>query len=56
MQEPNIMTAVMGSPPPSTKTEISDFDDRIAKREGLLMSLVWDQGLPHSRTLELKIP
>lgn len=35
--EPEEMTAVLGDVPPANKTEISDFDDRIAKREGLLM-------------------
>ena len=38
-EEPDIMTAMMGSKPPSTKTEITDFDERIAKRDGLLMVL-----------------
>ena len=38
-EEPDIMTAMLGSKPPSTKTEISDFDERIAKRDGLLMVL-----------------
>jgi type III restriction enzyme len=33
------MTAVLGAPPPSTKTEITDFDDRIAEREGVVMVL-----------------
>jgi len=33
------MTAVLGTPPPANKTEISDFDERIAKRDGLLMVL-----------------
>lgn len=48
-KETDIMTAVMGSAPPTTKTEISDFDDRISKREGLLMVLndeahhTWDE-------------
>ncbi len=37
--ETDIMTAMLGSQPPATKTEISDFDDRIAKRDGLLMVL-----------------
>ena len=38
-KETDIMTAMLGSQPPATKTEISDFDERIAKREGLLMVL-----------------
>ena len=38
-EEPDIMTAMLGSKPPATKTEITDFDKRIAKREGLLMVL-----------------
>jgi type III restriction enzyme len=37
--EPDVMTAMLGNIPPATKTEISDFDERIAKREGLLMVL-----------------
>jgi type III restriction enzyme len=37
--EVDIMTAMLGSPPPNTKTEITDFDDRIIKRDGLLMVL-----------------
>ncbi|MBP6003684.1 MAG: DEAD/DEAH box helicase family protein [Pyrinomonadaceae bacterium] len=37
--ETDIMTAMLGSLPPSTKTEISDFDDRIANRDGLVMVL-----------------
>ena len=38
-EEPDIMTSMLGSKPPATKTEITDFDKRIAKREGLLMVL-----------------
>src|SRR5579859_2386532 len=38
-EEPDVMTALLGARPPSTKTEISDFDERIAKRDGLLMVL-----------------
>jgi type III restriction enzyme len=38
-EEPDIMTAMLGSKPPSEKMEITDFDDRIADREGLLMVL-----------------
>jgi len=37
--EPEEMTAMLGSIPPATKTEISDFDERISKREGMLMVL-----------------
>jgi len=36
-EEPGVMTAMLGSIPPAQKTEITDFDERIAKREGLLM-------------------
>lgn len=36
-EEPSAMTAMLGSQPPATKTEITDFDERIAKREGMLM-------------------
>jgi len=36
-EETDIMTAMLGSTPPAQKTEISDFDERIAKREGLVM-------------------
>lgn len=38
-EEPEIMTAVLGDIPPANKTELSDFDERIAKRDGLLMVL-----------------
>ncbi len=38
-KEPDIMTAMLGSLPPASKTEVSDFNDRISKREGLLMVL-----------------
>ncbi len=37
--EPDVMTDMLGSLPPSQKTEISDFDERIAKRDGLVMVL-----------------
>ena len=37
--EPDVMTAMLGSIPPANKTEISDFDERIIKRDGLLMVL-----------------
>jgi len=35
--EPDVMTAMLGNKPPAQKTEISDFDERIAKRDGLVM-------------------
>ena len=35
--ETDIMTAMLGSIPPAQKTEISDFDERIAKRDGIVM-------------------
>lgn len=35
--EVDIMTAMLGSQPPTNKSEVSDFDERIAQREGLLM-------------------
>lgn len=38
-EEPDELTAMLGSQPPATKTEISDFDERIAKRDGLVMVL-----------------
>lgn len=38
-EENDAMTAMLGSQPPTSKSEISDFDVRIAKREGLLMVL-----------------
>jgi len=38
-EETDEMTAMLGSQPPANKTEISDFDERIAKRDGLLMVL-----------------
>ncbi|HAX93862.1 MAG TPA: hypothetical protein DCY25_07980 [Bacteroidales bacterium] len=37
--ETDIMTSMLGSKPPSNKMEITDFDERIAKRDGLLMVL-----------------
>lgn len=37
--EPDVMTAVLGNPPPGSKSDISDFDERIIKRGGLLMVL-----------------
>ncbi len=38
-EETDIMTSVMGSNPPTKKIEITDFDERIQKRDGLLMVL-----------------
>jgi type III restriction enzyme len=38
-KETDVMTAMLGNIPPTAKTEISDFDERIAKREGTLMVL-----------------
>ena len=38
-EETDIMTDMLGSIPPANKTEVSDFDKRIAKRDGLLMVL-----------------
>lgn len=35
--EPEIMTALLGSKPQTQKIEITDFDQRIAKRDGLLL-------------------
>jgi type III restriction enzyme len=37
--ETGIMTAMLGAPPPTAKAEISDFDDRIANRDGRVMVL-----------------
>ena len=37
--EPDIMTTMLGTLPPTTKTEISDFAERIAQRSGLVMVL-----------------
>ena len=37
--EPDIMTAMLGAIPPAQKHDISDFDDRIAGRDGLIMVL-----------------
>lgn len=37
--EPDIMTAMLGNVPPVQKQDISDFDDRIAERDGLVMVL-----------------
>jgi type III restriction enzyme len=36
-EETDIMTDVLGSKPPANKTEISDFDERIIHRDGMLM-------------------
>ena len=36
LEEVDIMTDMLGSPPPVYKTDISDFDERIAKREGVI--------------------
>lgn len=36
-EEPDVMTAMLGSAPPAQKTELTDFTERIARREGLLM-------------------
>jgi type III restriction enzyme len=38
-EESEEMTGVLGDIPPANKTELSDFDVRIAKRDGLLMVL-----------------
>ncbi len=38
-QEPEIMTTMLGSKPPAAKSEVTDFDDRIAKRDGVVMVL-----------------
>ncbi len=38
-QEVEIMTDMLGSPPPNKKNEVSDFDKRIAQRDGLVMVL-----------------
>jgi type III restriction enzyme len=38
-EEPDAMTAVLGSRPPTKKLEMSDFRDRIGLRDGLLMVL-----------------
>ena len=37
--EPDIMTAMMGASPAAKKTEISDFQQRIAQRDGTVMVL-----------------
>ena len=36
-EEPDVMTAMLGNMPPAQKSEVSDFDERIIKREGLVM-------------------
>ena len=36
-EEPDIMTAMLGSRPPNEKIESSDFEERIAKRDGFVM-------------------
>jgi type III restriction enzyme len=35
--EPDVMSAMLGKFPPARKTEITDFDERIGRREGLAM-------------------
>jgi type III restriction enzyme len=37
--ETDVMSAVLGAAPPTKKSEISDFDQRIAAREGLVLVL-----------------
>lgn len=37
--EPEVITALLGSKPQTQKLELTDFDERIAKRDGLLMVL-----------------
>lgn len=36
-EEPEVLTALLGEKPQSKKMEITDFDDRIAKRQGKLL-------------------
>ena len=38
-QEPDVMTALLGNNPQTKKLEITDFDERIADRDGLLLVL-----------------
>jgi type III restriction enzyme len=38
-EEPDIITDMLGNKPPTKKMEITDFPERISKREGLLMVL-----------------
>lgn len=38
--EPEELTAMLGSKPPSQKLEITDFGERIGRREGHLMVIV----------------
>ncbi len=37
--EPEVLTALLGAKPQTQKLEITDFDDRIAKRDGLVLIL-----------------
>jgi type III restriction enzyme len=37
--EPEVLTALLGSKPPASKLETTDFAERIAKREGLVLVL-----------------
>jgi type III restriction enzyme len=39
IEEPEVMTAVLGSKPPTSKMDLTDFDQRIADRDGLLLVL-----------------
>lgn len=38
-EEPEVLTALLGNSPKKKKLEVTDFDDRIADRDGLLMVL-----------------
>jgi len=64
-KEPEAMTAVMGSPPPVKKLELTDFGDRIALRSGNLVVLndeahhTWDEESEWNkviRALHVKTP
>lgn len=50
--EPEIMTEVLGAKPQTKKLEITDFDDRIARRDGLLLVLNDEAHHTHDETNE----
>jgi type III restriction enzyme len=50
--EPEIMTVMLGEKPQSKKMEITDFDERIAKRDGLLLVLNDEAHHTHDETNE----
>lgn len=50
--EPQVMTGVLGAKPQTRKMEITDFDERISRREGLLLVLNDEAHHTHDETNE----